>query len=393
MKHLALLLTAGLAGCATVRSGPAPDVTFHAGDADHARDARAAGLPAEYARLGLRPNEIQPWEDGLRTDPAVGSYEWWYFDGHLDDQSKLVIVFYTKNLASPSDPLTPAVSFSLDRPDGTKITKEVQLTPAQFSAAKSGCDVHIGPNRFSGDLHHYAIHVEIGDIKADVRLDAEVPPWRPGTGYMYFGDKDEKYFAWLPSVPQGRIDASISIGGKTEQHGGSGYHDHNWGNISILEIINHWYWARAQVKDFTVVASFITAEKAYGGESIPIFMLARNGQIIADDSRKVSFEARDVAFEPVTGKPVANTVVYRYDAGDQHYVVTFRRKRDLVLHRMVDDLTGFRRFAAGLIGFDGAYLRFTGDVQIERLENGKVVESLNDQALWELMYLGKYRGP
>ena len=147
------------------------------------------------------------------------------------------------------------------------------------------------------------------------------------------------------------------------------------------------------MKDYTVVASFITAEKAYGSQSIPIFMLARSGKIVADDSRNVSFEARDVAFEPVTGKPVANTIVYRYDAGPSTTSSPSGARRNLVLHPLLDDITGFKRFLAALVGFDGAYLRFTGDVQIERVENGRVVESVTNQALWELMYLGKYRAP
>ena len=45
---------------------------------------------------------------------------------------------------------------------------------------------------------------------------------------------------------------------------------------------------------------------------------------------------------------------------------------------------------AKLIGFDGSYLRFEGSATIEKLENGKVVESVTEEsAVWELMYFGK----
>lgn len=43
---------------------------------------------------------------------------------------------------------------------------------------------------------------------------------------------------------------------------------------------------------------------------------------------------------------------------------------------------------AKLIGFDGGYLRFEGIATIEKIVEGKVVETASDPAVWELMYLG-----
>ena len=40
--------------------------------------------------LGLS-EKIQKFEDGLRTEPKSGSYEWWYFDSKYPDGSSLVI--------------------------------------------------------------------------------------------------------------------------------------------------------------------------------------------------------------------------------------------------------------------------------------------------------------
>ena len=45
-----------------------------------------------------------------------------------------------------------------------------------------------------------------------------------------------------------------------------------------------------------------------------------------------------------------------------------------------------------LIRFDGAYLRFTGELRIEHRRSDTVVDSYTDSAIWELMYLGKARG-
>jgi hypothetical protein len=59
---------------------------------------------------------------------------------------------------------------------------------------------------------------------------------------------------------------------------------------------------------------------------------------------------------------------------------------------MVDGITGLKRAAARLAHFDGAYLRFAGDVEISRYRGGELAESYKDDAIWELMYFGHARG-
>jgi hypothetical protein len=231
----------------------------------------------------------------------------------------------------------------------------------------------------------------IEDIAVDVNLTSEVPAWRPRTGHIYFGPRDEHEFDWLPAVPQGKVDATYSVGGKTYTASGVGYHDHNWGNALINALINHWYWARGQAGPYTTVASYITAEEKYGHTEVPIFMLARDGEIVADDATKVTFEELGPYKDTHTGKPVANVTRYTYTDGDDAYIITFTRYRDLGTNRLIDQLQGAKKVAAMLIRFDGAYLRFTGELRIEHRRSDVVVDSYTDSAIWELMYLGKTR--
>jgi hypothetical protein len=162
-----------------------------------------AGDDADYARLDLSRDAVAPWEDGARTDNRRGTYEWWYFDAHLDDGSSLVVVFMNKDLATPSDPLTPTIRLDLDLADGRSYQKLATYTPDTWDAATSHADVRIGDNRFTGDLHTYRIQVSIDEITVDVALVGDVPAWRPQTGYLLYGARRDKEFAWLPSVPKG----------------------------------------------------------------------------------------------------------------------------------------------------------------------------------------------
>jgi hypothetical protein len=48
---------------------------------------------------------------------------------------------------------------------------------------------------------------------------------------------------------------------------------------------------------------------------------------------------------------------------------------------MIESIKGVQRIAAKLMHFDGAYLRFVGDLQISRYRGGELVETYEDEAI------------
>lgn len=354
--------------------------------------AVTASSDADYERLGLARKDIKIWEDGARTDDRPGTYEWWYFDAHLDDGAKVVVVFMDKDLATPQKPLAPMIRLNLDLADGRSFEKLVNFDPAAWFSAKDHADVRIGENRFTGDLHTYRITASVDDIAVDITLEGDVPPWRPETGYMLFGEDRRREFAWLPSVPHGKVTAKYSVGDERHETTGTGYHDHNWGNAGLMEIVHHWYWARGQAGPYSVIASFITAHEKYDYAAIPVFMLARDGVLIGDDPSRLTFEELGPFIDSVTGKPVANITRYTYGTDEERYVVTFTRHRDLARNRMIEGLHGVKRAAAEILRFDGAYLRFSGEIRVEHFQGAEILdESVTEDAIWELMYFGHAR--
>ena len=359
----------------------------------HEKLAAIASSRSDYARYGLDPTLVAAWEDGARTDNRAGTYEWWYFDAHVDDGSTLVVIFMNKDLVTPDRPLSPILRLNLDLPDGRSYQKVMSFSPEEWSAADDRADVRLGTNRFYGDLHEYHIHATAEEVSVDVTLTGQIRPWRPATGHMLFGPRRDLEFAWLPSVPQGTVTGSYTVDGVTRQITGVGYHDHNWGNVGIAKIIHDWYWARGQAGPYSVIASFITAEGRFDYQTIPVFMLAREGQIVADDATRVRFETDGVYTDDVTGKPVASVTRYVYEHNEDKIVVSFTGERDLSRERMVDTLTWLKRLAARLARFDGAYLRFTGPMTVTVFRSGTQLEQHTDDAIWELMYFGHSRRP
>jgi hypothetical protein len=335
-----------------------------------------------YIKLGLPKTDIKPWEDGMRTTGDKGSYEWWYFDANLKDGSTLVIAFYTKESLQPDTPLKPRVTFELAKPDGTTVHKVIETGAGDFVAARDKCDVRIKTNTFRGDLHDYTIHVEIDDVKADIQLHGTVPPWRPDT------DKGKDYyFGWLPAVSKGNVQGTITIAGQSQKVTGIGYHDHNWGNVPMVKMFHNWYWGRAQIGQYSLIASYLKTQDK-NAPPAPIFMLARDGKILTNGG-KVKFSTEGVYIDSLTGKPVANTIIYDYEDDVNRYRVTFKRDKDILRIRFLDNLHGLKLILGKLAGFDGAYLRFTGQVTLERFDGNKFIETVSEKAaVWELMYFG-----
>lgn len=351
--------------------------------------ARTADRPDDYRRLDLQPGLVVPREDGMRTDGSRGSYEWWYFDAHLDDGSSLVITFFTKESLATWTGLRPRASAELERPGEPKRTWTVKAGPEDFAASTAECDVRIKGSTFRGSDSSYAIHFEDEGVAIDIELTGQVPAWRPETGHFYFGEHDRHLFAWLPAVPQGTVRARIVENGRTSELTGTGYHDHNWGDATMMRLMNHWYWGRAQAGPYSVIASRLVAAKRYDYAEIPIFMLAKDGQVVVDDAERVNLRVEDVFIDEVSKKPIANRVIYEYAGDADSYRVTFQREKTIhtVLPSDVDSVAV--RALVKVARIEGAYLRFTGTVTVERLVDGSVVESEQDTGIWEVTYFAR----
>ncbi len=345
-----------------------------------------------YKKMGLTRNKIEPWEDGMRTDGSRGTYEWWYFDSHYPDGTILVLQYYSKSPIEVNGPVKPIVTAELTLPDGRAYFEQIEASLSESHYATDKCDVKIGESSIRGDLKHYDLVFKGKKLSATVSLTNTVPAWRSQCGPILFGDKEEYYFNWLPATPEGTAIADVTCEGGQLHLEGSGYHDHNWGNVSMLKLMHHWYWGRAKIGDYKVISSWITAEKKYGYKEFDVFMLAKDGEILGDNANHtLKFLPANEYIDEHTGKPVYNKVAYEYETpAGEYYRITYNRKGDISRMNFIDRLLGPMRFLAKIIGFEGSYLRFEGSATIEKLEDGKVVERVTEEsAVWELMYFGE----
>lgn len=101
---VAIILTGGLINISlysTAASAATPQTRVIAGDTSQYM---------EYE--GLTPT-MQPWENGMRTNPMPETFEWWYLQGTFDDGSHAEFTFFTKPWMDNSGPLDPYLSLTV----------------------------------------------------------------------------------------------------------------------------------------------------------------------------------------------------------------------------------------------------------------------------------------
>ena len=355
--------------------------------------ARLAAREEDFRALGQDRDRIALWEDGLRTGGKFGEYEWWYSDVKVSDGSSLVIIFYTQPVTASVFGFHPSMSLSWTPAEGEELADSRKFPVSECSFAKDRCAVKMGESFIEGDLGTYRIRYENHRVQAQLTIRGNIPSWRPETGRIVFDEKD--YFAWLPAVPEGTVEGTLTVDGVTRTITGTGYHDHNWGNKGMFWLMHHWYWGRAKVGPYQAITSYITAREKYGYEHFPIFLLAKDGVKLGDDPRYLTYTQTDAAFDPVTKKHYHKTLVYDYDDGSQHYRITYRAEDIIEYFTLADSRESVQaksnaalRMLVKLAGLDPSYIRMTGPVTLERFENGQAAETICAPGIWELMYFG-----
>lgn len=354
-----------------------------------------AKVSLDYKKRNLKEGNIpEKWEDGMRTTGEKGTYEWWYFDGHLHDGSTAVIVFYTKPMIESKKSLSPYVTVDIDKKDGSKISKSFHFDSEDFFSSKDSCNIKMGNNYVVGNLKYYEIHIEGEDINLTAKIKRTTESWRPQTGHMVFGKEESKEFNWVVSVPKGEMDLEYDFKGEKTETNGSVYHDHNWGNVSMTELFNHWYWSRAEIGPYNVIASEMISEKDFNNENIIVFNISKDGKTLVDDGKKVTLFRSYGKLHPELKKDVSDDLIFVYDDEESgyRYEYTLQRKNTIMEVDFIKSAVGSGlkyHLARMVTSIDPAYLRFTGNAEIKVFKDDQFVEKhTSNKAVWELMYFG-----
>ncbi|MFD7713184.1 lipocalin-like domain-containing protein [Streptomyces sp. NPDC059785] len=321
---------------------------------------------ADFARVGLRRDSIQTWEDGYRTaahneNPDV--FEWWYSDFTGEDGTVVSFTLSTRLddgfVPAPGQAgRKPRSSVTVTDPDGTGHGGAREFAWDDFSSSKDRCDVRLGPFTLSGDLKTYRMKGQSGDVGVDLTLTSQVRPFRPGTGIVFLGDT-QHYFGWLCAVPSGTATGTITVNGKKRSFTGRGYHDHNWGNKPFPYGVAHWRWGRGNVGRYATIGADLHLRKEFGSATVPVFLVddTKSGKrmVGAYSTKTVTATESDPERYPESAYPKEyySRVRWTYRNGGDRAAFTFTDTDQLIVSRQyVTEPTRTQQKAMADLGID-----------------------------------------
>jgi hypothetical protein len=217
-------------------------------------------------------------DNGAHVDASPFYFEWWYFDATLTGGLTVSIILRL------TDSLKPAwkegsVNVSVCEKDTPALRRFIPYGTKYIHASPEMCDVRIGKNCCHMENGVYKVSVEVPDIRAELTFESTTVAWRPGNGKFRFGHENA-FFAWVVPQPRAHVKGSVIIRGQEKTVDGVGYHDHNWGTVSLLDTVKEWSWGRLHLGDYSCIFADIQLSPRYGGGRVLPFSLLQGDQVL-----------------------------------------------------------------------------------------------------------------
>jgi len=343
-----------------------------------------AGMSDEWFRKEGMKLVPEIWEDGTRVDNKPGRFEWWYFDAHLDDGSTVVAIIFSKPYTNIQLPCTPQVKLSITTPSGETYLHIDEFTETDFIASNEKCDVRVGNSRICGNLDKYNIHFEVQGNTADLEFSRIAPSWRPGTGKCYFGESHKDYFGWIVPIPFGNVKGTLKYEGKERKVKGTGYHDHNFGNIALTKVIDHWYWGRLSVDDYNCIFFQMVGTEKYGSEKLPLFMFSKGKKLLTGDGSYLTVTGGNHTVH-AGGKSYPEKLNFKWKNGKDLIDIMITNPEVIEARSLLLGFSFLKRKLARLF-VNPFYFRWNADTKI-RIDFGKIHDKKKLKSLYESMML------
>lgn len=306
-------------------------------------------------------------------------FEWWYFDGHLDNGEVFVGVFQAPSFTTGNI----EAMFSLYTKDWHREDHIITLNPEEVEISYD--DVHIEtPVGFVRRVDDQTYHVrwDIDDIEAEFTLTTIAQGWLPFEEHGEVNQPERDFF-W--AVHQGRnsIDGTITQNGKTEHVTGVGYADHNWGRKPLHEITEKWIWGRIIAEDYTI----IYADVDYHEPDLVLnpFYIAKGDKMIVG-SGSPTIRQWDFETHPVLNRHYPKQVEIAYDENGISANIHLTKKR-LVEEVDLLEIAGYEGISHWLISTfisRPSYFRIIADYEAT-IKNEGATETVTGVCLYEVM--------
>jgi len=269
-------------------------------------------MQTEYIHHGIISDNAALKDDSIHMDPApfiqdafyhppdqLGNMEIWYADVYdpLNDSVFVVQFTYGPDLLKKETLLL--ISFYAYTPDQgvTSLTRPVSLE--QFKINEKPYHVTLGKSMIRNHQDPYAhrtgyhIQVNLEQIHMDVSIEPVVSSWLPFGEKVPFYDRERKgIFSWIPSIPKGKVNGSVTIGQSTTKlTDAHGYYDHTYwqtgthrpfhSNLLFWDdILVRWEWLKIIHGDIKIAINEFCFRPWLNSREISSFMVCKDDSIM-----------------------------------------------------------------------------------------------------------------
>lgn len=222
----------------------------------------------------------QDKDDGMHLYKTPDYYEWWYFDCHFDNGYTCTAGFHLP--FAHNKPHFPALNMSIYTPAGEDITIIKPIDPKVCSASADQCDVKMGEyfaRQEDKDTYHIYSKSKRGGM--DLVFRRTLPGWK-ARELMY--DNGTEKHGWLVPCPRAAVEGTLYVGDQAMPVKGTGYHDHNWGNVQMEDSFHRWFWGRLHHPEYSLIYGY-TYPARPEEPVLPLLYLARGETFLLSTER------------------------------------------------------------------------------------------------------------
>ncbi|MDF7637245.1 lipocalin-like domain-containing protein [Leuconostocaceae bacterium ESL0958] len=362
---------------------------------------------ADYQKFGINPNKVEAWEDGKRDNDEPGHGEIFYIDCSFDDGSTLVVGFRPK---SPSQvPLkgdNPNIAMNYTTKDGQPFNDYRLYQAADVFTSTKQADLKWGPNTFQGhDWQSYDVHIEPEadyeleldgkktvqhQTAMDLHFEAQTKPFRPGNGYITFGENDRYYYNFI-CVTKLTVKGQLKINGEDKTVQGEAYYNHQWFNTSPMEAFHSWVWGRQISGNYAVLLYDMVGADRFGKPHIPLFTIDDNeGNRVLEsiDPENAQVEILDTYLQEKTGKTYPKSLRYTFEKDGVKAVFTIKDPEEINLIDFYGMAPAAAKAKFDQAGLQPTYTRYLAKTTLAITRNGQT-ETFDDKMLYEVNFAAK----
>ncbi len=230
-------------------------------------------------------------DDGPHPSSAPDYFEWWYYDASFDDGSTATVALYAAEMLSRKH--RPAVLVNLLDPSGVAHYSYRGSSREHLSLGAPG-EIAIEDSSIarlpSGAFRVQATGTDAQGLPlaVDLTFTPQMPGFKLSDGIIRFDG--QVALAWVVPMPRASVEGTVREGDRGRAVRGLGYHDHNWGELNLVDTMAYWYWGRISSPDATVVYADVHFQPDLG--------VAPFSFVVSGDSHQMTAAAGDATFEP-----------------------------------------------------------------------------------------------